>query len=99
MCYNIYMSQAVKTAQPAQPNSSGQVDTILTNGFVITMDNEFTLYPRGAVAISGDSILAVGHAADIAARYHAAEVVDCSGCAIMPGLINAHTHVPMTLLR
>ena len=35
LCYNIYMSQSAKTAQTAQTGSPAQVDTILTNGFVI----------------------------------------------------------------
>jgi 5-methylthioadenosine/S-adenosylhomocysteine deaminase len=76
-----------------------QVDTILTNGFVIRMDDSYLLHPHGAVAIMGDSIVELGDADDINTRYQAREVVDCTGCAIMPGLINAHTHVPMTLLR
>jgi 5-methylthioadenosine/S-adenosylhomocysteine deaminase len=83
----------------SQSETPTQVDTILTNGFVITMDDAFTLYQCGAVAIAGDSIVAVGPADDIAGKFKAGEIVDCDGCAILPGLINAHTHVPMTLLR
>ena len=75
------------------------VDTLLSNGIVVTMDDEFSLYPAGSVAIAGDAIVAVGPAAEISARYQASEIVECAGCVIMPGLINAHTHVPMTLLR
>jgi 5-methylthioadenosine/S-adenosylhomocysteine deaminase len=76
-----------------------KADTILTNGFVITMDDGFTLHPHGAVAIKEDKIVAVGQAEEIGRNFQATEVVDCSNHAIMPGLINAHTHVPMTLLR
>ncbi len=76
-----------------------QVDTLLTNGIVVTMDDDFSLYPTGSVAIAGDAIVAAGPATEIAAQYQANEIVDCAGCVIMPGLINAHTHVPMTLLR
>lgn len=83
----------------AQSNSPIPVDTILTNGFVITMDDTYTVYPVGAVAIADDAIVAVGIAEQIAASYSAKEVVDCDHCAIMPGLVNAHTHMPMTLLR
>jgi 5-methylthioadenosine/S-adenosylhomocysteine deaminase len=83
----------------AQAQSPTHVDTILTNGVVITMDDAFTIHPRGAIAMTSDSIVAVGAADDIAARYTAGQVVDCAGCAIMPGLVNAHTHMPMTLLR
>lgn len=76
-----------------------QADILLTNGIVITMDDEFHQYPNGAVAISGDAILAVGDADDIKANTTAATVIDCAGCCIMPGLINCHTHTPMTLMR
>ncbi|MDY7078299.1 MAG: amidohydrolase family protein [Chloroflexota bacterium] len=75
------------------------VDVILTGGSIATMDDDFTIFSPGAVAIRGESIEAVGPADQIAATYTANEVVDCSGCAVIPGLINAHTHAPMTLLR
>jgi 5-methylthioadenosine/S-adenosylhomocysteine deaminase len=83
----------------SQSETHAQVDTIFTHGFVISMDDAFHLYPHGAVAIAGDSIVALGEANDINAHFIAREVIDCSGCVVMPGLINAHTHVPMTLLR
>lgn len=76
-----------------------KVDTILTNGTVVTMDAAYRVLLGGAVAISGEKIVAVGKAAEIADQYEAAETIDCSNQAIIPGLINAHTHVPMTLLR
>jgi 5-methylthioadenosine/S-adenosylhomocysteine deaminase len=75
------------------------VDTILTNGPVVTMDEAYTVYRDGAVAIRDDLIVATGQADEIASQYSAQEVVDCAGQAIIPGLINAHTHAPMTLLR
>jgi 5-methylthioadenosine/S-adenosylhomocysteine deaminase len=71
-------------------------DILLTNALVLTMDSDFTQYPAGAVAITGHSLVAVG---DLAGEYTAAETVDCGGRVVMPGLINAHTHAPMTLLR
>jgi 5-methylthioadenosine/S-adenosylhomocysteine deaminase len=76
-----------------------QVDTILAHGTVITMDDTFTLINDGAVAIRGDAIAAIGPTDQILRDHMADEIVDCHHCAIMPGLVNAHTHVPMTLLR
>ncbi len=76
-----------------------KVDTILTGGIVITMNTEFDLYENGAVAIRDHTIVAVGPAADIETQYQADEIISCEGQYILPGLINAHTHVPMTLLR
>ena len=75
------------------------VDVILTGGSVATMDSDFELIHSGAIAVRDGNIEAVGPAGQIAAAYTADEVVDCSGCAVIPGLINAHTHAPMALLR
>lgn len=74
-------------------------DWILTNAIVLTMDDKFNLYEPGAVVVSGDSILAVGKQEEIQNAYQADNFLDCQGKILMPGLINAHTHVPMTLLR
>ena len=74
-------------------------DFLLTNAHILTMDNEMNQFVDGALAIQGDTILAVGPDAELKAEYQAAQVVDCGGKILMPGLVNAHTHVPMTLLR
>lgn len=76
-----------------------KIDTILTNAVVLTMDSSFNLYEPGAVAIQGDKIIAVGPEKEITGHYQAQETIDCKGKIVMPGLVNAHTHVPMTLLR
>lgn len=74
-------------------------DFILTNAIVLSMDEDLNQFEPGAVAISGDSILAIGPEHEIVNSVEAQETIDCEGKVVMPGLINAHTHVPMTLLR
>ena len=76
-----------------------EVDAILTGGTVATMNDDFELFAPGAVAVREGLIEAVGPADQIASAYTTDEVLDCDGCAVIPGLINAHTHAPMTLLR
>src|SRR5918996_1537920 len=71
-------------------------DLLLTNAHVLTMDERFTTHPRGSIAIGGAQILAVG---SVESDYDARETIDCAGRVVMPGLVNAHTHAPMTLLR
>jgi 5-methylthioadenosine/S-adenosylhomocysteine deaminase len=71
-------------------------DLLLTNATVLTMDEQFSLHASGGVAITGDSIVAVG---PDARGLAATETIDCHGRVVMPGLVNAHTHVPMSLLR
>lgn len=74
-------------------------DLLLTNAIVLTMDENLKNFEPGAVAIQGDSLLAVGPEAEVCSAYNARESIDCGGKVLMPGLVNAHTHVPMTLLR
>ncbi len=75
------------------------IDLLLTGGEVLTMNEAFDLFSPGALAVRDGAIEAVGPADEIGAAYDADEVVDCRGCAVIPGLINGHTHAPMTLLR
>ena len=75
------------------------VDIILKNALVLTMDEKFSKYSMGAVAIKDDAIVAVGEEKEIINAYSAKMVRDCSGKVLMPGFINAHTHVPMNLIR
>ena len=75
------------------------VDCLLVHAHVLCMDESLTQFADGAAAVQGDSIVAVGPAATLLAEYDSQSVVDCSGKALIPGLVNAHTHVPMTLLR
>ncbi len=76
-----------------------RVDQLLVGGHVLTMNENMDVYPNGAVAVQGDQIVAAGPAEDLTAQYEAAETLDCTGQIIMPGLINAHTHLSMVLLR
>jgi 5-methylthioadenosine/S-adenosylhomocysteine deaminase len=76
-----------------------KADWILKNALVVTMDEAYGLHPAGAVAVRGDAIVAVGPEAEVVPAFPGAQVFDCGGKALLPGLINAHTHVPMTLLR
>lgn len=72
---------------------------LVTNGRLITRDAAQPYFEDGAVAIDGTAIAAVGEAAALKARYPDAEVVDAKGGVIMPGLINAHTHIYSGLAR
>lgn len=73
--------------------------TLLKNAIVLTMDDDYQIFEPGAVVVHGENIIAVGNESRLTQMYPDAEVVDCGGKVLMPGLVNAHTHVPMTLLR
>jgi 5-methylthioadenosine/S-adenosylhomocysteine deaminase len=75
------------------------VDLLVTGGTVVTMDGTRKILDDGAIAVKGDAILAVGPSAEIEAEYSAAQTINAKGKLVLPGFINGHTHVPMTLFR
>jgi 5-methylthioadenosine/S-adenosylhomocysteine deaminase len=74
-------------------------DTVLMGGRVVTMDERRTVLPDGGLALRDGAITAVGSRNTIAAAYRAPRIIDTSDTLIIPGLIDAHTHIPMTLFR
>jgi 5-methylthioadenosine/S-adenosylhomocysteine deaminase len=76
-----------------------KADMIIVGGTVVTMDGSRTIYENGAVAVAGDTIVALGPRADVEKKYQSAKVIDASDTLVLPGFINGHTHVPMTLFR
>jgi 5-methylthioadenosine/S-adenosylhomocysteine deaminase len=71
-------------------------DLLLEHALVITMDEGFSVHAEGHVAVIGDAIAGVGPGSG---EWEPRERVDCSDRVLMPGLVNAHTHAAMTLLR
>jgi 5-methylthioadenosine/S-adenosylhomocysteine deaminase len=76
-----------------------RVDLLVVNGTVVTMDKDRRVIEDAAVAVTGGRIVAVGSRRDLVRMYEAPESVDATGKIIIPGLINGHTHIPMTLFR
>jgi len=84
------------TPEPTSPPIPEQVtdppDLIFFNGRVVTMDN--AMHIRQALAIRGDRIVAVGSDEEILALAGpATEIVDLEGHALLPGFVDAHTHI------
>jgi len=74
------------------------VDIMLINGHVLTMDAKLTQYPQGFIAIKGNKIVAIGPQTQ-AKQFSAVETLDLDGDIVLPGFINTHTHVSMSLFR
>src|SRR6266478_3718510 len=83
----------------AQNAKKEKVDMLVAGGTVVTMNAERRIIEDGAVAVNGDAIVAVGSRANMEAKYVAAQSINAGGKLVLPGFINGHTHVPMTLLR
>jgi len=91
LCFNPLLFSAEAAKQAA--------DLLITGGIVVTMDGPRSIYDDGAVAVTGDTIIAVGPRSEIEAKYQARQTINATNHVILPGFINGHTHVPMTLFR
>ncbi|MGW4977753.1 amidohydrolase [Streptomyces mirabilis] len=78
---------------------SEHADLLVHGGDVLTVDEAGTFVRSGAVAVRDGEIREVGPAEELRTRYDAAETLDATGCLVLPGLVNTHTHLAMTLLR
>ena len=76
-----------------------KADLVIAGGTVVTMDSQRRVIADGAVAVRGDSIVAVGSSAELESRYEALKKIEARGALVMPGLINGHAHAAMSLFR
>lgn len=79
--------------------SAEQVDWIVRARYVVPMDKAGRVIENGAVAVRGRDIVAVGTGAEIDRRYSGRQIIDKPQALLAPGLIDTHTHAPMSLFR
>jgi len=80
-------------------DSANQYDIVITGGKIVTMDAERRVIDNGALAISGNKIQKIFSEGELPNNYQAGEIINADDKVIIPGLINAHSHVAMTLFR
>jgi 5-methylthioadenosine/S-adenosylhomocysteine deaminase len=83
----------------AAQRARAAADLIVAGGTVVTMDGSRRVIADGAVAVRGGRIAAVGPRPEIERRFAARRRIEAAGRVVMPGLINGHTHIPMSLFR
>jgi 5-methylthioadenosine/S-adenosylhomocysteine deaminase len=72
---------------------------LVKGGAVLTMDDDSSIHQPGWLYAEGDTIVEVGSGDPPARRVAADTVIDATGGAVMPGMVNAHTHLFQTFLR
>jgi len=87
---------ALAHSAQAEPQA---IDLLFQGGTVVTVDAERRVIPDGAVAVDKGRIVAVGVNTELKTRFAPRQIVDARDTIVMPGLVNAHTHAPMVLLR
>jgi 5-methylthioadenosine/S-adenosylhomocysteine deaminase len=86
------------TAADESP-ARGEADLLILGGIVVTMDPDHTVLSAGALAVRDGRILEVGPRPEVTGRFAAKRTIEAGGGLILPGLIDGHTHLPMTLFR
>ncbi len=73
-------------------------DILIKNAYVVTMDSNDRILKDAAIAIEGNRILDIGPSKEIIASYDAKEEINASDMIVLPGFINAHTHIAMCII-
>ncbi len=76
-----------------------EVDTLILGGTILCLDDHMTRIDDGALAIAGDTLVALGTQDELRGRFTSQNIIDGTKTLIMPGLINSHTHAAMTCFR
>ena len=99
LCFFVFVCGAACLLLASLADAKQKADLLVTGGTVVSMDAQRRVIEDGAVAVVGDSIVAVGTSAEIEGKYEAAKTIDAHGAIVMPGLINGHAHAAMSLFR
>ena len=74
-------------------------DLLIHNAVIVTVNPDFDIIRNGVIGIKDGLIQRVQAGGEDAADCPASEYIDATGGIVMPGLVNAHTHLPMSLFR
>jgi 5-methylthioadenosine/S-adenosylhomocysteine deaminase len=80
-------------------NEAANWDRLVVGGTVLTMEPDTEPIKNGAVAVADGKIAAVGPAEELLELAPAGDVLNAGNCLVMPGLVNTHSHLAMTVLR
>lgn len=76
-----------------------KIDTIIKNGYIVTIDKQGTIIENGAIAIQKNKIIAINESDKILSHYTSDNIIDANKKIVMPGFVNTHTHSAMTVFR
>lgn len=71
----------------------------LTHLCAVTMNPERDIIEDACICVEGDRIVAVCPTSEMPEVFRQAEIIDCSGKVVVPGMVNTHTHLFQTLLK
>jgi 5-methylthioadenosine/S-adenosylhomocysteine deaminase len=75
------------------------VEILIEGGLVYTMDGGRRIIEDGAIAVEGNRIVDVGGKEELRGKHSADRTVDASHCAVLPGFVDVHSHLPSIFVR
>jgi 5-methylthioadenosine/S-adenosylhomocysteine deaminase len=103
LCCNLLLlgcSEPSQNSPATKSNDSREnIYLIIVGDYVVSMDDDGSVYKDAAVAVHEGVIIAIGDAGEIYGKYNADQLLNGDNQIVMPGLINGHSHAAMTLLR
>jgi 5-methylthioadenosine/S-adenosylhomocysteine deaminase len=101
LCLTPVLLIAVSILRAHTPPEAVSVDLFITGGTIVTMDGDRRILENGYIVVNGDTIRMIGSGYPLVGKgvIVAKQTIDAKGKLILPGFVNGHTHVPMTLLR
>lgn len=75
------------------------VDLLIVGGTIVTMNDKREIIENGAIAVTNGKIDLMGTRRIVTSNVRAKRTIDATGKVVIPGLVNTHTHVPMSLFR
>jgi 5-methylthioadenosine/S-adenosylhomocysteine deaminase len=93
VCFVFLPAASANTALPKA------VDYLILGGTIVTMDDARTIIRNGGIAVKDGKIVSVGTRTEVSRNFRPRVTVNAVGKVVIPGLINTHTHIPMTLFR
>ena len=76
-----------------------EIDILIKNGILITMDKQRRIIEDGAIAILNDRIIEVNPTPEMEGKYNPKKVISARNMVIMPGLIDGHAHAGHGLVK
>lgn len=74
-------------------------DLLVTGDLIMTLDADGRIMKRGAIAVTDKTIVDIGGADELRARWMPAQTIDGTGRLVIPGLVNLHNHTPLMITR
>lgn len=92
-------TEMCKSVRKDNDMETEMIDLLITNGYIVTVDDDDRIFEDGAVAVHGGRIVAVGPSEEVEAQYSAKRMIDARRKLVMPGLVDTYHHAGHGMIK